>query len=409
MVVILYQHGCQKIAKKTAADLLNAFSKHVKVKLVAASSSASWPAEASWDDLLIVMFNGKPFPAKGISFISQYMELRADSPTLLPVSIDRNSKRPPGPAAEIKALEYDRSAKGQTGRLANRVGAMLGLRVQGRDSSIFISYRAADGTKLAKQLHKHFVSLGRRTYLDEAKEFDGEPNILPGSPVQKQIDEALGKANLVLLVDTPKASESPWIKHEVETADGLLLPILPLCFRDKDDLKAGPRFPSLLSLQRWVSLQTPNPTANAPLNTGQLDNIVSAADTFACEMFRRKCKVPFLVKREFVSHGFAWKVLDRRLLMFESSKSLTWRVSTKVLSHCSVFDQVYGPALRRFVQFLGATAHCNHSLFIYDGVLLSETILREIAEEAQPEPVIILHHQELAALIDSNFTTLGVA
>jgi TIR domain len=409
MVVILYQHGCQKIAEKTAADLLKVFSKHVQVNLVAASSSASWPAEASWDDLLIVMFNGRPFPARGISFISQYMELRADSPALLPVSTDRNSKRPPAPAAAIKALEYDRSAKGERGRLANRVGAMLGLRVQGRDANIFISYRAADGTKLAKQLHKHLVSLGRRAYLDEAKEFDGEPYILPGSPVQKQIDEALGNANLVLLVDTPKASESPWIKHEVETADGLLLPVLPLCFRDKDDPKVGPRFPSLLSLQRWVSLQTPDPTANPPLNAGQLDNIVSAADTFACEMFRRKCKVPFLAKREFVSHGFAWKVLDKRLLMFESSKSLTWRVPTKVLSHCSVFDQVYGPALRRFVQFLGATARCNHSLFIYDGVVLPDTILREIAEEAKPEPVIILHHQELAALIDSNFTTLGAA
>jgi hypothetical protein len=381
----------------------------VKVKLVAASSSASWPAEASWDDLLMVMFSSKPFPAKGISFIIQYMEQRADSPTLLPVSIDRNSKRPPGPAAEIKALEYDRSAKGQTGRLANRVGAMLGLRVQGRDTNIFISYREADGKKLAKQLHKHLKSSGRRAYLDQAIEFDGEPNILPGSPVQKQIDDALAKANLVLLVDTPKAFESPWIKHEVETANGLLLPILPLCFRDMDDPKVGPRFPSLRSLQRWVSLQTPDPTASAPLNPRQLDEIVSAADTFACEMFRRKCKVPFLVKREFVSHGFAWKVLDRRLLMFESWKSLTWRVTTKVLSHCSVFDPVYGPALRRFVQFLGATARCNHSLFIYDGAILPDTILREIAEEAQPEPVIILNHQELATLIDSNFTTLGAA
>lgn len=408
MVVILYQHGCQKIAKKTAADLLKAFSNHVKVKLVAASSSASWPAEASWDDLLIVMFNGKPFPASGISFISQYMELRADSPTLLPVSIDRNSKRPPGPAAAIKALEYDRSAKGEKGRLANRVGAMLGLRIQGRDTNIFISYRATDGAKLAKQLHKHLVSLGHRAYLDVAIEFDGEPSILPGSPVQKQIDEALDKANLVLLMDTPKASESPWIRHEVETADGLLLPILPLCFRDKDDRKVGPRFLSLLSLQRWVSLQTPDPAANPPLNAGQLDNIVSEAETYLCEMFRRKCRVPFLVEREFVSRGFAWKALDRRLLMFESSKSLTWRVPTKVLSHCSVFDQVYGPALKRFVQFLGATGRCNHSLFIYDGALLPGPILKDIAE-AQPEPVIILHHQELAALIDSNFTTLGAA
>ena len=79
-----------------------------------------------------------------------------------------------------------------------------------------------------------------------------------------------------------------------------------------------------------------------------------------------------------------------------------------MLSHCSVFDPVYGPALKRFAEFLKGTARCNHSLFIYDGELLPEPILNDIAE-AQPEPVIILHHQELAALIDSNFTTVVAA
>ena len=111
-------------------------------------------------------------------------------------------------------------------------------------------------------------------FLDEAKEIDGEPSILPGSPVQKQIDEALEKANLVLLIDTPSAPASPWIKHEVDTADALLLPILPLCFRDKDDRKVGPRFPSLLALQRWVPIQRPDATDNPPLSIKQLDQIV---------------------------------------------------------------------------------------------------------------------------------------
>src|SRR5437016_2650851 len=323
MVVILYQRGCQKIAKKTAEHLVKAFSDHVKVELIPASSHRSWPADAAWDDLLMVMFDGKRFSDAGNLFITKYLEQRPHSAILLPVAIDPGCKKPPGAAAAIKALEYDHAAKGPSGRLANRVGGMLGLRVQGRDSKIFISYRAADGAAIAKHLHAHLESVGHRAFLDEAKEFDGETSILPGGPVQKQIDEALERANLVLLIDTPSAPASPWIKHEVDTADALLLPILPLCFRDKGDKKVGPRFPSLVALQRWVPFQRPDPADDPPLSVSQLDHIVNEAETYLCEIFRRKCRVPFIVEREFVSHGFAWRVLDKRLLMFESSKSLT--------------------------------------------------------------------------------------
>jgi TIR domain-containing protein len=408
MVAILYQRGCRKVAQKVAADLAKAFAHHVTVVVMAANSPSPWPAEVSWDDLLIVMFDGKKFPDAGNHFIRKYLEQRPNSAILLPVALDPSSKKPPEAAATIKALKYDRAAKGPKGRLAKRVGGMLGLRVQGRDTNIFISYRQCDGAAIAKQLHEHLVSVGHRAFLDEAIEFDGEPSILPGSPVQRQIDDNLNKANLVLLIDTPTSPASPWIKHEVDTADALLLPILPLCFRDKSDRKIGPRFPSLVALQRSVLIQRPDPAADPPLSIKQLENIVYEAETYLCEIFQRKCKVPFLVKKEFVSHGFAWKVLDQRLLMFESSRSLTPRVLTKVLSHCSLFDPVYSPALKRFAEFLKSTARCNHSLFIYDGELLPDPILNDIAE-AQSEPVIILHHQELAALVDSNFTSVVAA
>jgi len=279
MVAILYPRGCQKVAKKVAADLAKAFADHVTVVVMAANSPSSWPAEVSWDDLLIVMFDGKKFPDAGNLFIRKYLEQRPDAAILLPVALDPSCKKPPGAAVAIKALKYDRAAKGPKGRLAKRVGGMLGLRVHGRDTNIFISYRQSDGAAIAKQLHDHLVSVGHRAFLDEAIEFDGEPSILPGSPVQKQIDDNLKKANLVLLIDTPSSPASPWIKHEVDTADALLLPILPLCFRDKSDRKIGPRFPSLVALQRYVSIQRPDPAADPPLSIKQLEDIVYEAET----------------------------------------------------------------------------------------------------------------------------------
>jgi hypothetical protein len=290
--------------------------------------------------------------------------------------------------------------------LVNRVGAMLGLLVQGRDCRIFISYRASDGGAIATQLEGHLKSLGHNVFLDEAKEIDGQTKILPGSPVQMEIDEALNKSNLVLLIDTPSAPGSKWIMHEVETADSLLLPILPICFRKKSDPKKGPRFRSLVALQRWVQFQMSDRADNPPLSANQLDRIVTESEEYLCEIFKRKCRVPFLVEKEFVSRGFAWSVLDQRLLMFTSSKGNNWRLRTKVLSHCSVFDPNYSPAMKRFGSFIKGAARHNHSLFLYDGELLPELQLQKIVEETEAESVIVLHHQELAALIDSNFTNL---
>ena len=146
--------------------------------------------------------------------------------------------------------------------------------------------------------------------------------------------------------------------------------------------------------------------ATSMLTPDQLDKITDEAETYVCEIFRRKCRVPFIVEKEFVSKGFAWTVLDKRLLMFESFRTLNMRLHTKVLIHCSLFDQIYTPAIKRFCKFLISTGRANYSLFIYDGELLSPPQLQEIVE-SQSEDVIILHHQELAALIDSNFTKLG--
>jgi hypothetical protein len=407
MIVILHQRTCQRIADTARDDLLAAFSGNVELKQVEAESAASWPAAAiQWDDLLIIIFDSTAFPDAGSRFISEYLRQRGDDAMLLPVAVDSTSQKPPKPSEGIKALLYDATAAGVRGRLTNRAGGMLGLRVQGRHTKIFISYREADGSAIAEQLNTHFASLGLRTFLDKAKEFDGEPAILPGSPVQKEIDDALATANLVLLIDTPKAIESPWIRHEIDTADGLLLPVLPICFRDGSDPKKGTRFRSLLALQRWELFQTP-PVGASALSADQMNRVVDAAETYLCEIFRRRCRVPFIVKTEFESHGFGWKVLDQKLLMFASNRT-GGRITTNVLSHCSIFDQIYEPAIRRFQTYLNKIGHANHSLFIYDGELLPDYEVEAFAK-GYPDFVVILHHQELAALIDSHFTFLGAA
>ena len=84
------------------------------------------------------------------------------------------------------------------------------------------------------------------------------------------------------------------------------------------------------------------------------------------------------------------------------------RMTTKVLSHCSIFDQIYEPAINRFQNYLDEAGHANHSLFIYDGELLPDHEVEAFAK-GYPDFVVILHHQELATLIDSHFEMLGAA
>jgi hypothetical protein len=224
--------------------------------------------------------------------------------------------------------------------------------------------------------------------------------------VQKQIDAALADANLMLLVDTPEAPRSGWIRHEVDTANASLLPILPLCSREKDDPKQGPRFRSLLDLRRWVPLPLAEPAKVAPLTPAELDHIVAETDRYLCEIFQRRCRVPFIVEKAFVSRDFAWRALDKRLLMFESEKKRATRLTTRVVSHCSIFDQLHGPALKRFLAFLTDSGHPNFSLYVYEGEMMPEAEVEEILQQ-EAGSVIVLHHQELATLIDSNFTTLS--
>ena len=404
MITLVYQPSNQTIAEQIKGDLDRAYSSRLDIELIRADAPPATPPAPSWDDLLIVVYDAPDFPEAGNDFLIRYRGARPNG-LVLPVALSADAPRPPTAVEDLKALPYDASASGEHGRLAKRVGALLGLRLQGREAKIFISYRALDGTQIASQLYAYLESLGYRAWRDEAIEFDGETKILPGTPVQEQIDATLAAASLVLLIDTPAAPQSVWIKHEVDTADSLMLPVLPLCFRPATDSKQGPRFRSLLELQRWVSLELPAP--HTSLSQVELEEIVSEAERYLCEILRRKCRVPFLVEKAFADHGFTWQELDKRLLMFESKKEHAPRLVVRIYSHCSIFEQIYPPAVQRFREFVRSRTGANFTLFIYDGEILAESQLGAFSGGGVNDSILFLHHQELVPLISSNFTALG--
>jgi hypothetical protein len=405
MIVILHNKACLDIAKRMQTDLIDTFKGQVSVELAIDSKPPVWDGNVEWNDLLIVLYDGSSFPKVANDYVVAFLEKRPATALILPVAINSKFPAPPGAISAYKALPFEEDSLGTDGRLILRAGAMLGLRLQGRDTKVFISYRAVDGKQIAEQIYHHLFELGHKPWLDESKDFDGNTQILPGEPVQQQIENALAEASLVLLVDTPESYNSKWIKEEINTADGMLIPILPVVFRAQADKKKGPRFRNLLSLQRWVDMTFADAPAKTTLSASELEKIALEVETYLCDIFIRKCRVPFLVENHFKDAGYDWQILNRTLLMFRSRKNFGSRLDQTVHSHCSIFSQIYDPARARIKSFLQTQPHANHALFIYDGDLLSEDDLQDYLDD----DMIVLHHQELSALLSSHFTKLGGA
>src|SRR5438874_2898139 len=279
MIAILCEDNSRRAAESISADLTEAYRGQLNVAVVSASSPDTWPDDVNWDDLLIVLYTRPESPEAARDFMSEFLRKRGEHSLVLPVSIAQDVRQPPAPISGIKAIPYDGAARGAAGRIARRVGAMLGLKLRRRDNQILISYRAKDGTSIATQIHDHLASLGYRVWLDEARDpVDEEPNILPGKEVQGEIRKALSGSNLLLLVDTPAAGESGWIKYEIDTANADLLPVLPVCLRPKGDRRKGPQFRSLRDLQRWIDIPLPN--AGELLTPTALDLVVDELEVY---------------------------------------------------------------------------------------------------------------------------------
>lgn len=402
MLVTLCPDHLADLAQELLKALSESFGGRVETHAVSVATPTPWPAQPDWDDLLIVLYDAEAYPDSGNDFITEYLKKRKGAGRLLPVSLDAAHLRPPKAAEEVKAFPLRPEAEVRQ-RLIHRVGAMIGLATQQRDHCIFVSYRKTDGEAMAVQVEEKLRSLGYPVWRDQAQEMDGETKIVPGSPVQKEINKALDGASIVLLLDTYDAPQSVWIKHEVDTATAQLTPILPVCVRRADDPRRRPGFRALQELQRWVNVTAP--AAGAGLADADLQSVVAQLEAYLCEIFQRRCRVPYRVEQVFSMREFQWSILDQRFLMCEAIRKHSMRTKTCVVSHCSVFDQVHGPSMDRFSNFLRDRSH-NHSLYIYDGELIPEPELQEIIESRpQHEDVVILHHQELAALVDSDFKT----
>lgn len=409
MIVILFQARHRAQAETIRDEVQGVFADAIHVELLPAEAASAWPTDAAWDDMLVVPFDEQPLGDNVNKLIQTRLASQMEKCPVLPVAMSPNTVAvPPDPISHLKALRWNAATNNTDGLLPRRVGALLGLRVRNREQKLFISYRSADGVVLAEQIEKFLGEHGFRTWRDEARdEYDSEASIQAGEEVQKAIEENLEDADMLLLLDTPRASESHWINLEVKFANGQLIPVLPLLFLQPGERRKISRFRVLQSLQRGCEF-SPNPsTANRVLSAIELDTMLTEVESFLSEIFQRKLRLPFLVRQEFDVQGYDWNARDR--FIYEAIRKNKGSLRTRVFSHCAYFEGIYDPALLAYVQhYIDANPRANYALYIYDGPVIPSAEMDDIISAAHLEDssdLIILNHQEVKALLHSNFTS----
>ena len=409
MIIILSHTRHRGQAEIIRDEFRGVFGDAIHVELLPAETTSTWQVGAAWDDMLVVLFDEQPLGGNANLLISARLVSQMKKCPILPVAMSPDvAAAPPDPINHLKALRWNEATNSTDGLLPRRVGALLGLRIRNREQKLFISYRSVDGRILAQQIETFLGEHGFRTWRDEARdEYDGEGSIQAGEEVQKAIEENLEDADMLLLLDTPQASESHWINLEVRFANGQLIPVLPLLFLQSGERRKISRFRILQSLQRGCEFLPSPSTADRVLNADELATMLTEVESFLSEIFQRKLRLPFLVRQEFDVQGYDWNTRDR--FIYEAVRKNKGTLRTRVFSHCAYFEGIYDPALLAYVQhYADANPRANYALYIYDGPVIPPTEMEDIINAANLEDssdLIILNHQEVKALLNSNFTS----
>ena len=322
---------------------------------------AEYTIDLKWNDLLVVFYNEDNLSEEVDKLLGFYLQHKL---TIVPVSFSRSLLCPPPPISQLKSANIFHDNVNRL--LINRILALIGHKIRARDTSIFISYRSVDES-IAMQIENQLKELGYDTWRDEAKdEFDEFGNILFGDKVQEVIEENLKKASMLLLVESPSATESNWINKEIEIALANFVPILPVCFKSEGERNRGSNFIQLRELGRYFDL-----AYSTSLNKEDLEGITEELELFLSDIYAKQHELPFLAQAIFTHAGYQWSKFIQEYPIYKSVKQ-TRRGSMKTISHCSVYDGIYSEDLNAYMNLLeGKEELCNYRLYLYGGSVLT--------------------------------------
>lgn len=397
MIIVLYPSD----AAGRSQDMVHILQRElagVPVEARSWEAPGAWPGGASADDLLILPFCGSDLPAIAQEFIGSYRTSRrirapdgSDLPGIvLPVALGE-CDRPPEPVGGVKSMPL---LSMSLAPLLQRVRLILGLAWSRRDTCVFVSYKSSDGADIAEQVFQDLRALGIHVWKDTAQD-----QLQGSDEVQVRIDNQLDQSSLVVLLDTPEAPTSKWMHHEVDRANGLLLPILPVVV----GRARGTRFGALKSLQRDVLLEH----ALNSLTQQDLARIREALEVLVLDVASRRRATHFRASEAFKRHQFDWRAVDAKRLMYRAERRCRRLPLQVILTHVSGFEADHAPsakALRAFVHH----PQPNYRLLVYESSegMLPDPELQRLYNQAEFEGVVIAHHSQIDLLIESNFSSM---
>jgi hypothetical protein len=363
-------------------------------------------ARPAWDDLLIVLFGAAPLPAALHGPIQREIdnarrEKRASR--VLPVSTLDGHRRPPAPLEAVFALHCPEPYNAAGARLARRVGALLALWLRGDDRKVFVSHRQADGQAVAIQITDYLQKHGYDAWRDEER-LDG------GDVVQDEIERSIAKANLLLLVDTPRAGESEWVAREIDAAIAGFVLIVSVVLRPTGATGSAAE-PSVYGAKelRNVRIEADTDAAGVvePLTDARLADLLAGVEHALSSLLRSQMDLASKVEQTFRDFGFDWQALDAQRFLYAGAKQENEWTFNRFLSHCSSLPPTHlwsVQALRRYRPEGGdPSRHAfNHRLFIYDEGPVPDPTLKRLARdhEAYRDPILrLLHTSRLAAFL----------
>jgi hypothetical protein len=399
LILILAQQGTEAAAKDIKAALLQEYSLACPPEIVA--TDAVWSRPVEWDDLLLVLYNSNVLPVAAIQYIQAFRTAHNTGGRMIPVGVNPQFRRPPDPLTLIKAAQYDGTPQVMA-QIVQSSGVFLGLSLHPGSEKIFVTYRASDGKTLAQSIYDRLKTAGFDAWLDEAGE-----NLKIGEDVQETIRKNLEQAAMILLVDTPDAPDSQWVKIEVDLALCKLIPVLPAVAGGEQ----APRFIQLAGLRRWALVKQ-NGLDNTPLSDVEWDGVPEVPgmrgvrteiDELLLSSVRRRLRIVSRARKAFEDQGYVWEPIDERLRMYRSEKTISALQKIVAFSHCLVQDITFVPALDawwKYVTKYPGLSTVNQKLCIYDREkVLSPPEIEALAASVPQINAILAHYSELETLI----------
>jgi TIR domain len=325
-------------------------------------------------------FNGT---SQRTEWLTRWAAAKASVP-LLPIAIDLNHGRPPSPISGIKSrfLGVDQNA------ILTSIGSLLGLALRRGENKLFISYRASDGKESAKLIHQQFAAIGYDSWLDEADDKFGDPNLKLGVDVQEEIESRLSSANGLVLVDTPDSIKSPWVRLEVELAVGRMIPIYPAVLHPPTQKTSACRFRVLHSLHRKSVIESSYSGTQLVIPSTYVNDIIAEVERFLCGVYQNRV-VQFRELERFFAEK-KWQFGKNEHLPFlHDAKTGELTKIFSLLACCSFEDVIFAPRVRAFIEGItklaGLRRLYSRNVFLYPGSTLADEDLKEIVSHEVPE------------------------